>query len=119
MGRGQLCARDWPSRDHWYPWDHCSSWWNRFNVSPSCSLFTAHIEPFTSWTFLPKYSPRNLPGSILNLVACAMGLLLLAVVLTYIKWENKQRDMGRRDWRLVDAEQKGIRSEDLGHQSPE
>ncbi|KAM0789056.1 hypothetical protein ACM66B_003119 [Microbotryomycetes sp. NB124-2] len=54
----------------------------------------------SSWTFLAKDAPRFVPGNSINLTAGILVFLTTIVMLGYQMWENKQRDLGRRDHRL-------------------
>jgi len=70
----------------------------------------------STWTYLPKDAPRYLRGHYINL---GFGVLLFIVATTltiYLRWENRQRAAGNRDWRLQEAGPEG--EQDLGHRHP-
>ncbi|KAJ9479975.1 putative High-affinity nicotinic acid transporter (putative) [Pseudozyma hubeiensis] len=65
------------------------------------TVFFGNIGGLIScWTYLNKYAPNFLPGNGLNLAGgIAMALIGVGLV-SWQRWENKQRDAGKRDWRL-------------------
>ncbi|TKY84545.1 hypothetical protein EX895_006447 [Sporisorium graminicola] len=65
------------------------------------TVFFGNIGGLIScWTYLNKYAPHFLPGNALNLAGgVAMALIGVGLV-CWQRWENQQRDAGRRDWRL-------------------
>jgi len=69
-----------------------------------------------TWTYLPSEAPGYNTGHIINL---ASGILLWCVVTIatgYLRWENRQRDMGRRDYRLEGKSEAEVAT--LGHSHP-
>jgi len=53
-----------------------------------------------TWTYVPNDAPNYHRGNSIN-VASTSALCVLALVgYFYCKWENKQRDMGLRDYRI-------------------
>jgi adenylosuccinate synthase len=60
--------------------------------------------------------PKYPIGHTINLCG-QIGVLILSVCgIAYCKWENKQRDMGKRDHRLNGTE---AQVKDLGYRHPE
>jgi hypothetical protein len=55
------------------------------------------------WTYLPDDGPSFHNGNSLNIAACTITFLLVLTVRQYNQWENKQRETGRRDWRVIGA----------------
>ncbi|KAL8283447.1 hypothetical protein RQP46_005857 [Phenoliferia psychrophenolica] len=55
----------------------------------------------STWIYLPKYAPRYIPGNSVNVAAVTMNVVLTAITVMYIRGENKKRDLGERDHRLV------------------
>ncbi|GAA6014489.1 hypothetical protein JCM10207_001625 [Rhodosporidiobolus poonsookiae] len=53
-----------------------------------------------TWTFLPKDAPNYRTGNSMELGFVAFNLLLVVVMLTYVKRENRLRLAGERDHRL-------------------
>ena len=52
------------------------------------------------WVYLPSDAPRYRTGhGVLLAFLCGSWLCAIGLVL-YSKWENKQRDAGKRDYRL-------------------
>lgn len=111
--------------------------------NPVARAVTAAIVPafgswgsmVCTWLYLPKYKPRYLPvssscscrrssranpahsqGNIFNLVSCSSAIALALALTTYCKWENRQRDLGRRDHRLEGKTEQEIK--DLGWRHP-
>jgi uncharacterized protein YjiS (DUF1127 family) len=64
-----------------------------------------------------KDAPKYPTGHTINLVGQVCVLVLAVAGIVYSKWENKQRDMGRRDHRLNGLSEEEIR--DLGYRHPE
>ncbi|SGZ11916.1 BQ5605_C028g10466 [Microbotryum silenes-dioicae] len=100
--------------------------WAVANASPETSrAITSALVPavgtwgsiVATWAYLPKYAPRYKPGNSLNVAAAVMPALIALGITAYCKWENKQRDEGKRDHRLeglTEAEQVA-----LGFKHPE
>ncbi|GAA5976076.1 hypothetical protein JCM10908_005379 [Rhodotorula pacifica] len=92
--------------------------------NPVARAVTAAIVPafgswgsmVCTWLYLPKYKPRYRPGNIFNLVSCSCAIALALLLNFYCKWENRQRDLGRRDHRLEGKTEQEIR--DLGWRHP-
>lgn len=53
-----------------------------------------------TWAYLPSTAPEYRPGTILNLCASCLGIVIALGNVFYLRWENRQRDLGRRDHRL-------------------
>ncbi|KAK4057779.1 hypothetical protein OIO90_000998 [Microbotryomycetes sp. JL221] len=70
----------------------------------------------SSWTFTPQYAPRFVPGNAINLAGGIIVFLTSFVMLFYAMWENKQRELGKRDHRLegLSADEQAY----LGHRHP-
>jgi sugar phosphate permease len=71
----------------------------------------------STWTYVAKDAPKYPTGHTINLVGQVCVLVLAIVGIVYSKWENKQRDMGRRDHRLNGLSEEEVR--DLGYRHPE
>lgn len=70
-----------------------------------------------TWTYMAKDYPRYATGHTINLTG-QIGVLVLSLVgIAYCKWENRQRDLGKRDHRLQNLDETQIR--DLGYRHPE
>lgn len=62
---------------------------------------------------LTSCSPRYITGHTINIGMLCLSLFTTTVLLMYNRWENKQREVGRRDHRLQEE------SEDmLGYKHP-
>ena len=70
-----------------------------------------------SWTYTNKEAPLYVTGHAINMGFSVTAVALIAVYWWYCSWENRQRDLGRRDYRLVDLSQEEI--DDLGHRHPD
>jgi hypothetical protein len=58
-------------------------------------------------------SPKYTTGHAINIGMLCMSLMLSTTLILYCKWENKQREEGKRDHRLQET------SEDmLGYRHP-
>jgi hypothetical protein len=51
---------------------------------------------------MQKDAPRYVPGTVLNIVCAAVLPVIALGTLLYIRWENKTREAGERDYRLHD-----------------
>lgn len=71
----------------------------------------------STWTYVSKDAPKYHIGHTINLVGQICVLLLAVTGIVYSKWENRQRDLGKRDHRLdgLSAEE----TKDLGYRHPE
>ncbi|KAK4700507.1 hypothetical protein P7C70_g5737, partial [Phenoliferia sp. Uapishka_3] len=83
--------------------------WATANSSPETSrAITSAIVPAVgtlgsitaTWAYLPSTSPRFLAGNALNVGATTGAFCVAALLVFYTKWENKQREGGKRDSRL-------------------
>ncbi|KAH8727205.1 major facilitator superfamily domain-containing protein [Phaeosphaeriaceae sp. PMI808] len=71
-----------------------------------------------TWTYVAKEAKKGYPtGHTINLCGQIAVLILACCGIAYCKWENRQRDMGKRDDRLHNATEEEIR--DLGYRHPE
>ncbi|KAI4633647.1 hypothetical protein J4E80_001013 [Alternaria sp. BMP 0032] len=70
-----------------------------------------------TWTYTSADAPRYPIGHTINLVGQCCVCILAIFGICYCKWENKQRDMGKRDHRLVGKTAAQIK--DLGYRHPE
>ncbi|KAH7394133.1 major facilitator superfamily domain-containing protein [Phaeosphaeria sp. MPI-PUGE-AT-0046c] len=69
-----------------------------------------------TWTYVATDGPKYHTGHTINLCG-QIGVLILSVCgIAYCKWENRQRDMGKRDHRLNGTE---AEVKDLGYRHPE
>ncbi|KAJ1022770.1 hypothetical protein NDA18_005104 [Ustilago nuda] len=62
----------------------------------------------STWSYLNKHAPDFVPGNALNLTG---GIVMVSIVLGLVswqRWENKQRDAGKRDHRLEGLNQDEI-----------
>ena len=65
---------------------------------------------------MPTDAPRYLTGHVINLVSGIILVVVTALATLYLRWENKQRDLGRRDHLLEGLNDK--EAGDLGHNHP-
>lgn len=69
------------------------------------------------WSYLPTDAPRYRKGHFINMGAEIIVCLLGVAGILYVKWENRQRNQGKRDHRL-----QGLTTpeeiEDLGYRHP-
>jgi len=70
-----------------------------------------------TWSYLPADAPRYRKGHFINMGAEIIVCLLGIIGILYVKWENKQRDQGKRDHRLQGVATKREK-EDLGYRHP-
>jgi MFS family permease len=70
-----------------------------------------------TWTYLEKDKPNYRRGHYINIGAQCIAFLLAATGIMYTKWENRKRERGERDQRLMDLgdDQK----DQLGYRHPE
>lgn len=65
------------------------------------TVFFGNIGGLIScWTYLNKYAPNYLPGNALNLAGGIIMAITCLALVTWQRWENSQRDAGKRDWKL-------------------
>lgn len=69
-----------------------------------------------TWTYLPSEAPAYRTGHIINLSAAVILLAVCCTTTLYLRWENKQRDMGRRDHRVEGKTEEEVAG--LGHGHP-
>lgn len=70
-----------------------------------------------TWTYTSQDAPKYPTGHTINLAGQICVCLLATFGIFYCKWENKQRDLGKRDHRLVGKTAAQIK--DLGYRHPE
>ncbi|KAH7085586.1 major facilitator superfamily domain-containing protein [Paraphoma chrysanthemicola] len=70
-----------------------------------------------TWTYTSKDAPKYPTGHTINLCGQICVLFLATGCIFYCKWENKQRDLGKRDHRLNGLSEAQIR--ELGYRHPE
>jgi peptidoglycan/LPS O-acetylase OafA/YrhL len=71
----------------------------------------------STWTYVPKDGPKYHTGHTINLVGQICVLVLACAGIVYSKWENRQREMGKRDHRLEGLNEDETR--DLGYRHPD
>ncbi|KAI5818279.1 major facilitator superfamily domain-containing protein [Pyronema omphalodes] len=69
-----------------------------------------------TWTYLPSEAPGYTTGHIINLCAGIVFFLVTAITTTYLRWENRMRDQGKRDYRVEGKTEEEIAT--LGHSHP-
>ncbi|KAF1956605.1 MFS general substrate transporter [Byssothecium circinans] len=70
-----------------------------------------------TWTYVSKEKPKYPTGHTINLTG-QLGVLVLALGgIAYCKWENRQRELGKRDHRLNGLSESQIK--DLGYRHPD
>lgn len=77
---------------------------------------SSHVVSCT-WLYLRKYAPRYKPGNIFNLISCSCAIAISLGLTFYVRWENRQRDLGRRDYRVEGKTEEEI--QELGYRHPE
>ncbi|BGP38561.1 hypothetical protein JCM10450v2_002510 [Rhodotorula kratochvilovae] len=100
------------------------AWATANSGSPTARAVTAAIVPawgswgsmVCTWLYLPKYKPRYIPGNSFNVASGISSILIALALMTYCKWENRQRDAGRRDHLLEGKTEEEQR--DLGYRHP-
>lgn len=70
-----------------------------------------------TWTYLPTDAPTYKRGHYLNVAAEVMACLMALLGIAYTKWENRKRDSGARDNRIVGLTEEEISA--LGYRHPE
>lgn len=63
-----------------------------------------------TWTYLPTDGPRYKKGHSINMGAQVIVVLLGLSGVVYVLWENRQRQRGRRDHRVI-----GLSEEEVAH----
>ncbi|PWY98225.1 MFS general substrate transporter [Testicularia cyperi] len=54
----------------------------------------------STWTYLPKDAPNYVPGNALNVAGGSAIAIISVLLVLWQRWENRQRDAGRRSHRL-------------------
>jgi len=70
-----------------------------------------------TWTYLDKDGPAYHRGHYINVGTSCGAMLLATIGIAYTKWENRKRERGERDGRLV-----GLTDDErvaLGYRNPE
>ncbi|KXT15565.1 hypothetical protein AC579_9957 [Pseudocercospora musae] len=75
----------------------------------NCGAFVA------TFTYLAKDAPDYVTGHAICLASIGLSLLLTFSNIAYIRWENGQRQSGRREYRLQEVEDES----QLGYRHPE
>ena len=70
-----------------------------------------------TWTYLPRDAPNYRTGHALNVGAQCCAAILTVLAILYMKWENRQRQSGKRDNRLEGLSEQ--ERETLGYRHPE
>ena len=70
-----------------------------------------------TWSYLAEDGPRYRKGHYINMSAEALVCLLGIAGILYVRWENRQRERGRRDHRLQGKTEAEAR--ELGYSHPE
>ncbi|KAL5318126.1 hypothetical protein ACEPPN_015231 [Leptodophora sp. 'Broadleaf-Isolate-01'] len=70
-----------------------------------------------TWTYLLPDAPKYIKGHWINLGAAILCCSLLAIATVYLRWENRQRALGKRAWRLEGLSEDEQNS--LGHSHPD
>jgi len=108
-----------------FPFGAFCNGWTAINTSPDTArnaaigvvVMNGNIGGLiSSWSYLTQFAPRFVPGNALNVAGSAIITLLVVATFFWQKWENKQREMGRRDHLLngLSADQIAL----LGHRHP-
>ncbi|BGP01408.1 major facilitator superfamily protein [Rhodotorula toruloides] len=92
--------------------------------TPTARAVTSAIVPawgsigsiICTWLYLPQYKPRYIPGNAFNVFSAAISCVIGLTCSLYASWENKQREAGRRDWRLDGKSEQEIK--ELGEMHP-
>ena len=75
----------------------------------------ANIAAFiATFTYIAADAPRYKAGHAINLGMLALCLVVTSITMGYCKWENRMREMGKRNGRLLEGN-----VEDLGHRHPD
>lgn len=69
-----------------------------------------------TWTYLPTAAPKYTTGHIINMASGCLLLTTMVISTVYLRWENRQRDHGKRDHRLEGLNEAEINN--LGHSHP-
>ena len=69
-----------------------------------------------SWTYTNKEAPLYVTGHSINMGFSTVAIGIVILYWWYCSWENRQRDLGRRDHRLINLTQEEI--DNLGHRHP-
>jgi hypothetical protein len=73
----------------------------------NCSAFIG------TFIYLQRDSPKYALGHSVSLGALVITIVLVAAQIFYLGWENKKRERGERDDRLLQAD-----TDKLGHRHP-
>ncbi|KAI9646177.1 hypothetical protein NHQ30_005617 [Ciborinia camelliae] len=75
----------------------------------------ANIAAFiATFTYIAADAPRYITGHAINLGTLGLCLVVTSITMGYCKWENRMREKGLRDGRLLEGN-----TERLGHRHPE
>ncbi|KAL8819372.1 MAG: hypothetical protein Q9223_002186 [Gallowayella weberi] len=69
-------------------------------------LAIANTSAFiATFTYLERDKPRYTTGHSINLGMLALSLVLSTTNILYVKWENRKRERGARDYRLTEGDE--------------
>ncbi|KAF8518504.1 MFS general substrate transporter [Hysterangium stoloniferum] len=68
------------------------------------------------WTYLPDDAPNYHRANSVNLAASCLAFVLVLIGLQYVHWENRKRERGERDIRLIGRSQEEV--DELGAYHP-
>lgn len=65
----------------------------------NCGAFVA------TFTYLQKDGPKYITGHAINLGAIGLSLIITLSTMAYVRWENRARETGKRDYRLQEGDE--------------
>ncbi|KAJ3538379.1 hypothetical protein NMY22_g5189 [Coprinellus aureogranulatus] len=71
----------------------------------------------TVWTYAPSDAPDYRKGNLANLSCCSAICVIVSLTALYVRWENRKRDRGERDYRLEGKSKEELRN--LGYKHPQ
>jgi hypothetical protein len=74
------------------------------------------VSDQSTWTYVASDAPGYHRGNTLNLAGMVAVIVLMIGTIVHMKWENVQRDHGKRDHRLDGLAP--IEESQLGHRHP-
>lgn len=90
--------------------------WASFTACPSTS---PDISPYAPYPLTTEDAPLTVgfeQGNAFNVFSAAISCIIGLTCSLYASWENKQREAGRRDWRLDGKSEQEIK--ELGEMHP-
>lgn len=97
--------------------DNSAGHTTRAIVAATVAAFGSVAGILATWTYLSAEAPRYITGHSINLSFTCLCIIIITISSLYLRWENRQRSLGRRNDRLQGLTP--VQAAQLGHTHPE